>query len=82
MKALLPIVAALTAFAAAAPARAADLPLKAPAAAAVAYSWTGFYIGGQAGYGFGHNSSSFSGFDPGDTPPSVHPDGGGVVLGG
>lgn len=39
-------------LAAAGPAAAADLPLKAPALKAV-YDWTGFYIGGQVGYGGG-----------------------------
>jgi high affinity Mn2+ porin len=34
------------------PAKAADLPLKAPAFKAV-YDWTGFYIGGHVGYGGG-----------------------------
>ena len=34
------------------PATAADLPLKAPVFKAV-YDWTGFYIGGHAGYGGG-----------------------------
>jgi high affinity Mn2+ porin len=34
------------------PARAADMPLKAPALLAV-YDWTGFYVGGHFGYGQG-----------------------------
>lgn len=59
------------------------IPIKGPAPiAAPAFNWTGFYVGAQAGYGFGETSSSFSGFDAGDTPPSVSPDGGGIVLGG
>jgi outer membrane immunogenic protein len=62
-------------------ARAADMPLKAPPLAPVPYSWTGFYIGGLLGGGFGDNHSSYSGFDPGDTPPSVSPNGSGVVAG-
>jgi outer membrane immunogenic protein len=39
-------------------ANAADLPLKAPPAPVAApapFSWTGCYVGGQAGYGWGHN---------------------------
>ncbi|MBR1212074.1 outer membrane protein [Bradyrhizobium sp. JYMT SZCCT0180] len=50
-------------------AQAADLaarPVKAPIAASV-YSWTGFYIGGNFGYGVGHNSSEpFFGAPPTD----------------
>jgi outer membrane immunogenic protein len=33
-----------------APASAADLPVKAPVAASPVYNWTGFYVGGNAGY--------------------------------
>jgi outer membrane immunogenic protein len=36
-------------------ASAADLPVKALPAAAPVYSWTGFYFGGTAGYGWGGN---------------------------
>ena len=50
-------------------AQAADLaarPVKAPIAASV-YSWTGFYVGGNFGYGVGHNSSEpFFGAPPTD----------------
>jgi outer membrane immunogenic protein len=46
------------------------------------FSWTGFYVGALVGYGFGDNRSSFSGFDPGDTPPPQSPDGRGIVAGG
>ncbi|MGD0333637.1 MAG: hypothetical protein ABSA90_10315, partial [Xanthobacteraceae bacterium] len=36
------------------PALAADMALKAaPPPAAAPYSWTGFYLGGQVGYGWG-----------------------------
>jgi high affinity Mn2+ porin len=42
------------------PARAADLPLKAPVLKAV-YDWSGFYVGGHVGYGSG-------GFGPGTNP--------------
>ena len=34
------------------PAQAADMPLKAPPRAAVTSSWSGFYIGAHAGYGY------------------------------
>ena len=35
-------------------ASAADLPMKArPVAVSPAYNWSGFYIGGNVGYGFG-----------------------------
>ena len=51
--------AASVALCAAAPALGADLrrmPVKAPVMAAPAYfSWNGFYIGGNVGYGFGEN---------------------------
>jgi outer membrane immunogenic protein len=82
MKKLLLATSALLICAASRTAAAADMPLKAPPLAPVPYSWTGFYIGGLLGGGFGDNHSSYSGFDPGDTPPSVSPNGGGVVAGG
>ena len=49
---------AIVALTIAAPALAADLPLKAPAPVAAAWNWSGFYIGGHAGYGWGHNAST------------------------
>lgn len=39
-----------------APALAADLPLKAAPAPAAVYDWTGFYVGGFGGYGFGNQN--------------------------
>jgi opacity protein-like surface antigen len=39
----------------AAPALAADLPLKAPPPTVVAWDWSGFYVGGHAGYGWGQD---------------------------
>jgi outer membrane immunogenic protein len=48
-----------------APAQAADMPramsVKAPAVVAAPYSWSGFYIGGQAGYGWGGDAIRYSG---------------------
>jgi outer membrane immunogenic protein len=72
--------AAVVALAAASPALAADLPLKAPPPAVAAWGWSGFYIGGHGGYGWGHDAQTdlndpfffgkvpgfggFTGFDP------------------
>jgi opacity protein-like surface antigen len=47
---------AAVALMAAAPALAADLPLKVPPAAAAVWSWSGFYVGAHGGYGWGHDS--------------------------
>lgn len=45
-------------------ARAADLPVKAPVALPV-YSWSGFYVGGNAGYGWrGNRATTFDQADP------------------
>ena len=65
MKRILLGAAGLAALAA--PAFAADIPArpytKAPAytAPAVVYNWTGFYIGGHAGYGFMKSTDAISG---------------------
>jgi opacity protein-like surface antigen len=48
--------AAVAALILAGPAGAADLPLKAPAPVAAVWSWSGFYVGGHGGYGWGHDS--------------------------
>jgi len=37
------------------------LPVKAPVMAPVVYNWTGFYLGGNAGYSFGRNSYEVAG---------------------
>jgi len=42
---------------------AADMPVKAPPPPAV-YNWTGFYIGGNVGGGWGHRDVDFSANDP------------------
>jgi opacity protein-like surface antigen len=49
---------AVVALAAASPALAADLPLKAPPPVVAAWGWGGFYIGGHGGYGWGHDSQT------------------------
>lgn len=52
-------------------ASAADLPLpertytKAPAYVAPVYDWTGFYVGGNLGYGWGRSNSTLALTDPG-----------------
>lgn len=64
----------------AAPALAADLPRRtaamapAPVYAAPIFTWSGFYVGAQAGYGWGKDKASF-----GATAVSTSPDG---ILGG
>jgi outer membrane immunogenic protein len=50
------------------PAMAANMPLKAPVAPAPALSWTGFYIGADAGYAWGQNATSCT-FIPGIGSP-------------
>jgi outer membrane immunogenic protein len=58
------------------PAMAADLPVKAPVAVpyVAMYNWSGFYIGGHAGYGSGDVTVSAGGFE-------VSRDGNGFVGG-
>jgi outer membrane immunogenic protein len=57
----------------AAPAFAADMPVKAPAkapaAVATAYNWTGWYVGGNAGYGWGRDTGAL--WDSHVDPPGV-----------
>ena len=52
------ILAASAVLGLATPSMAADMPLKAPPATAIAavYNWTGFYIGGHVGYGWGRST--------------------------
>jgi outer membrane immunogenic protein len=57
MKKVLLVTAAL-ALVSATPGLAADLPVKAPPMAAPVFSWTGFYIGGNGGWGWGHSQST------------------------
>ena len=56
MKRILLATVALGALALGTPASAADLALKAPPLAPAAYDWSGFYIGGFGGYGFGNQN--------------------------
>lgn len=51
-------------------ARAADIPVKAPAQVATVYSWTGFYVGGHAGYGWSDASATLEGLLNGVASPA------------
>src|ERR1700742_5223994 len=77
MKRIVAAAIGLLALAAAMPASAADLPprnmYKAPAYVPAAYNWTGFYLGINAGRGFG--SSDWNGFGISNSPS-------GVMIGG
>jgi opacity protein-like surface antigen len=89
LKAQLLASAAIVALIAAGPALAADLPLKAPPPVIAAWNWSGFYIGGHGGYGWGHNSQTdindpfFAGKFPRFNVPGFDPKGflGGVQAG-
>jgi outer membrane immunogenic protein len=66
MKTLL--LSTAVAIAITAPAQAADMPVKAPpAVAAVVQSWTGFYVGGHGGYGWGRNRVGYTPNDAAST---------------
>jgi outer membrane immunogenic protein len=56
MKRILLATVALGALALATSASAADLAVKAPPLEPAVYDWSGFYIGGVAGYGFGNQN--------------------------
>jgi outer membrane immunogenic protein len=77
---------ALAALAAAGPATAADMPIKAPVAPPVIDLWSGIYIGGNAGYSWGNwDNNTIGGFlvgGSGITTPVVSPDIKGWVAGG
>jgi outer membrane immunogenic protein len=49
---------AVAALIVASPARAADLPLKAPPPAAAPWTWSGFYVGGHGGCAWGHDATT------------------------
>src|SRR5471030_1182945 len=83
-------VAAL-AMSIAAPARAADLPLKTETPFAARFSWTGCYLGGHLGGGFAHKDitdpvqlvqDSFLGAGSTTGITTVSPSPNGVVIGG
>jgi outer membrane immunogenic protein len=70
-KAILSAAVAVCAILGIGAASAADMPVKAPPpAVAAVYDWTGFYVGGNIGYGWGDNT------DPGIT--AVDPGGSGI----
>ena len=48
---------------------AADMPTKAPAPAPAGYSWTGFYVGLNGGYGVGRNPTTLTNFT--NPPPGT-----------
>lgn len=63
---------AIAAATLAAPARAADMPVKAPPpVAAPYYDWTGFYVGANAGYSVGREPTTATAVEPASTPPIV-----------
>src|SRR5579859_4107492 len=90
MKQRLFLGAALGAIAAANPALAADLPVKAPVYAPPVYNWTGCYIGGNVGYSWGRSSGDINTpdlvnriiFPPIPTLFSISSDPQGVIGGG
>jgi outer membrane immunogenic protein len=62
------VIAATIIVAGIANAMAADMPVKAPALAPMTvYSWTGFYVGGNVGYGWGQASNNWNYFAPNST---------------
>src|ERR1700716_244563 len=68
------LLGAVATVALAAPALAADLPArtytKAPVVIPMVYSWTGFYIGGNAGYGWENTRTDY---DYTSSPASAPP---------
>ena len=69
MKKLLLAIVCPMALGVAAPASAADMPVKAapPPPIAPIYTWTGLYVGGHAGYSWGRWGGDLT-FDPGTGP--------------
>src|SRR2546425_5705103 len=59
----------------------------APAPPECDYTWTGFYIGGNGGYGWGDGGNHFYPLSPAPTffylfPPNLDPGSNGFILGG
>jgi outer membrane immunogenic protein len=76
-------VAVISLCALAAPAFAADMPLKAPPApVAPAPLWTGFYLGLNAGYSWGNSSTTYTGTGTGFVPFTTSQSMDGVLGGG
>jgi outer membrane immunogenic protein len=75
MKGLFISSVALVGLAVAAPAVAADLPIKAPVqkATVATHNWTGFYISGNVGYGWGAEDNVLLFTDPTVTVPGAVP---------
>src|SRR6202022_1203513 len=91
MRTLSFVTAAALAVTIAAPARAADLPLKTETPFAARFTWTGCYLGGHLGGGFAHKDitdpvqlvqDSFLGVGSTVGVTTVSPSPNGVVIGG
>lgn len=72
-------LAAASAAAVAGSASAADMPMPPPPPPVPVFSWTGFYLGGQVGYAFGHDSENINFLPAAFFPFSNNPNG---VIGG
>jgi outer membrane immunogenic protein len=82
VKKLLTLAAAIAAFGFVGAANAADMPTKMPVKAApmALYNWTGFYIGGHVGYGWGaSDDTTIAWSDPGNVAGTAAAVAAGVV---
>ena len=64
-----------------------EMKAVAPAPPTCDFTWTGFYLGGNAGYGWGHANTDFEPLPDAATfvfldPATLHPDPGGFIGGG
>src|ERR1700731_2588664 len=82
MKKLLLSTVAGAALFAAAPANAADMPLKAPPMVAPYYSWTGCYVGAHTGWGWGRKRGTEQTISPSPKFTAFGFDTSGAVFGG